>query len=358
MVRNGQGATRGADRGRARWKSGAAGERSAVDGEGARQRFTSEILPPLHAALAEGQEVLPLLYLHGLSTGDFREALPALLGEEAAGLSPTTITRLTRVGRPSIRLPPPEPGRGTTCILGRRHPLRVRLEDERLCTLVLIGARPDGTKEFIAVEDGYRESAESWATVLRDSSAGACARRWSRSATARWASGRRSRDVWPETRTALLGAPPRQRPRQAAQAPAAAGQEALHEIMDAETRGGRAGSRASPRSTARSIRRPSRRCSRDQARLLTFFDFPAEHWKHLRTTNIIESPFATVRLRKRVTKGAGSRTKALMMAFKLLAMAGSAGEARRPELLPLGARGRAFVDGVRQEKVKRGLRNR
>ena len=91
---------------------------------------------------------------------------------------------------------------------------------------------------------------------------------------------------------------------------------------------------------------------RDQTQLLTFFDFPAEHWRHLRTSNIIESPFATVRLRQRVTKGAGSRTKALMMAFKLLAMAeGRWRKVNGSELLPLVRAGVHFVDGM-QEKPK------
>jgi transposase-like protein len=142
-----------------------------LDEDGERCRFTSEILPPYMRRSPKVAEVLPVLYLRGLSTGDFREALPALLGEEAsAGLSPTTITRLTAewqqeyesYRKREIR------SRRFAYIWADGVHFRIRLEDDRLCTLVLIGVREDGSKELIAVEDGYRESKESWLSVLRD----------------------------------------------------------------------------------------------------------------------------------------------------------------------------------------------
>jgi putative transposase len=168
---------------------------------GQRQKFTSRILPPYVRRSPRVESVLPLLYLHGLSTGDFREALPALLGADAAGLSPSAIQRLTTVW-------------GAEYASFRRRPLadrdyvylwadgihfRIRLEEERLCTLVLIGVRPDGTKEVVALEDGYRESAESWRAVLRDLKARglpAPVLAVGDGALGFWAA---VRDVWPET---------------------------------------------------------------------------------------------------------------------------------------------------------------
>src|ERR1039457_7066166 len=140
------------------------------DEQGQRQRFTSRILPPYMRRSPKVAEVLPILYLRGLSTGDFRPALEGLLGEDAAGLSPTNIARLTACWEKeyaSFR---------ERDLTGRKYVyvwvdgvhFNIRLEDDRLCTLVMIGARPDGEKELLAVEDGYRESAESWKTLLRD----------------------------------------------------------------------------------------------------------------------------------------------------------------------------------------------
>jgi putative transposase len=167
-----------------------------------RQRFTSQILPPYMRRSPKVAEVLPILYLRGLSTGDFREALPVLLGEEASGLSPTTITRLTAAWEAEYR------GFCESSLTERDYVylwadgvhFRVRLEEDRLCTLVLIGVRPDGTKELVAVEDGYRESEESWATLLRG-----LKRRGMKApvvavgdgALGFWAA---VREVWPETR--------------------------------------------------------------------------------------------------------------------------------------------------------------
>jgi putative transposase len=327
-----------------------------VDEQGQRcQRFTSEILPPYMRRSPKVAEVLPILYLRGLSTGDFREALPVLLGEQASGLSPTTITRLTAAWEAEYRA-----FCGTT--LAERDYVylwadgvhfRVRLEEDRLCTLVLIGARPDGTKELLAVEDGYRESTESWAVLLRG-----LKRRGMKApevavgdgALGFWAA---VREVWPETReqrcwvhklvNVLDKLPQRLQPK---------AKQALHEIMYAESR--KQAEEAIvcfeqdygakyPKAVA-SLRE-------DQATLLTFFDFPVEQWPHLRTTNVIESPFATVRLRQRVTKGAGSRLKALVMAYKLLDMAQQRWRRlNAAHLLPLVRAGVSFVDGVQQER--------
>ena len=323
-----------------------------TDRDGERRRFTSRILPPDMRRSPKVAEVLPVLYLRGLSTGDFREALAALLGDDAAGLSATNIARLTNEWESEYRAFQKRSlaDRDYVYVWVDGVHFNVRLEDDRLCTLVMIGVRPDGTKELITVEDGYRESAESWKTVLRD-----LKRRGMRppvvavgdGALGFWAA---VRDVWPKTReqrdwfhklgNILDKLPKRLQPRVKA---------ALHEVMYAETRSRRA--RRSPGlgpSTAPSTRRRS--LEKDAAVLLAFFDFPAEHWKHLRTSNVIESPFATVRLRQRVTKGEGSRTKGLLMAYKLLDMAQA--RWRRLDgahLLPLVRSGIGFLDGVQHE---------
>ena len=145
------------------------GDDRRVDEQGQRRRFTSEILPPYMRRSPKVAEVLPILYLRGLSTGDCREALPVLLGEQATGLSPTTITRLTAAWEDEYRAfcGMSLADRDYVYLWADGVHFRVRLEEDRLCTLVLIGARPDGTKELLAVEDGYRESTESWATLLR-----------------------------------------------------------------------------------------------------------------------------------------------------------------------------------------------
>ena len=174
-------------------------DRRVVDGE--RQKFTSAILPPYVRRSPQVESVLPLLYLHGLSSGDFREALPALLGPTAAGLSPSAIVRLTKVWEAEYEAFRRRDlaDRDYIYVWADGVHFTIRLEEDRLCTLVLIGVRPDGTKEVIAVEDGYRESAESWLTVLRD-----LKRRGMRApvlavgdgALGFWAA---VREVWPET---------------------------------------------------------------------------------------------------------------------------------------------------------------
>jgi putative transposase len=197
----------------------------------------------------------------------------------------------------------------------------VRLgEDDRLCLLVVIGVREDGVKELLAVEDGYRESTESWAAVMRDLTArGLNEPRLviGDGALGTWAA---LRDVFPAARKqtcwvhkiarVLDALPKRLQPR---------AKSMLHEIMEAP-------SRADARAALERFRgefdakypKAVAKLDRDWAALTAFYDFPAEHWRHLRTSNAIESSFATVKLRTRVTKGAGSKKAALAMAYKLL----------------------------------------
>lgn len=329
------------------------------DARGGRQRFTSSILPPYMRRSPKVAEVLPILYLRGLSTGDFRPALQGLLGEKAAGLSATNIARLTTEWESEYQA-----HRGQSLAekdyvyvwVDGIH-FNVRLEDDRLCTLVMIGARLDGTKELVAIEDGYRESTESWATLLRDLKRRGMAAPLvavGDGALGFWAA---ARDVWPETQTArcwchkianVLDKLPKRLQGQA--------KSRLHEVMYADTKAH--ASEAVVRFAEEYGAKYPKAIAclqEDQERLLVHFDFPAEHWKHLRTTNIIESPFATVRLRTRVTKGAGSRAKALLMAYKLLDMAQERWrKLDGAELLAQVRAGVSFVDGVRQEReVKR-----
>lgn len=326
-----------------------------VEADGERARFRSRILPPYMRRSPKVAEVLPILYLRGLSTGDFQEALPVLLGEDAKGLSATTITRLTAewTSEYDAYRQRELSDRDYVYVWVDGVHFRIRLEDDRLCTLVMIGVRPDGTKELVAVEDGYRESAESWATVLRDLKARGMSAPVVAVGDGALGFWKAVGDVWPETReqrdwvhklaNVLDKLPRRLQPR---------AKRALHEIMDAETR--REAEKALdtfvtdyearyPKATACVVK--------DRDSLLAFFDYPAEHWRHLRTTNVIESPFATVRLRQRVTKGAGSRTKGLVMAYKLLDMAQA--RWRRingPHLLPLVRAGVKFVNGVQEKR--------
>jgi transposase-like protein len=160
--------------------------------DGGRHRFRSESLPPYMRRSPKVAEVLPILYLRGLSTGDFKEGLAALLGDDAAGLSPTAISRLTATRQADYEAFQKRDlsDRDYVYVWADGVHFRVRLEEDPLCALVMIKVRPDGRKELIAIEDGYRESAESWAMLLRALKCQGCARRSWPWVTGRWASGR------------------------------------------------------------------------------------------------------------------------------------------------------------------------
>jgi putative transposase len=321
---------------------------------GERMRFRSGLLPPWCRRSPKVAEVLPLLYLHGLSTGDFVPALEAFFGS-AAGLSAAAVGRLlvgwqadyqAFCGRDLA-------DRDYVYVWADGVHFRVRLEQARLCCLVVVGVRADGTKELVAVADGERESTESWSELLRD-----LRRRGMRApvvavgdgALGLWAA---LRDVFPETHhqrdwvhkvANVLGCLPK--------AVQAGARKALSEIRDAPDRDH--ASRAIevfardygvkwPKAAAKVVD--------DAEELLTFFDFPAEHWVHLKTSNPIESTFATVRLRTRVTKGPGSKAAGLAMAFKLLEAAQDRWRAvNGPHLVALVRAGARFDKGVMVER--------
>lgn len=331
-----------------------------VDDRRPDQRFTSRILPPYMRRSPRLNEALPVLYLRGLSTGDFEEAIPILLGADAAGFSATTITRLLRVWQDEYT------GWRKRSLKGKEYVyvwadgvyFNVRLgEDKQLACLVLVGVLPDGTKEVIALEDGYRESTESWLSLLRDlERRGMPAPKLATGdgALGFWAA---LRQVYPETEeqrcwvhkiaNVLDKLPKRVQPR---------AKNILHEIMRAPDR----------QSALQDIKRFSQEfeakypkavdtLTKSQDELLTFFDFPAEHWIHLRTTNPIESTFSTVKARTKKTKGAGSRRAGLAMAFKLLLSAEKHWrKITAPHLVALVQAGVKFPDGQQQPLMEEG----
>src|SRR4051794_2283689 len=316
---------------------------------GDRCRFSSAILPAWSRKSPRVAEVLPLLYLHGLSSQDFGPALEQFLGS-GAGLSAATITRLTAQWQDEARGFGNRPLTGTDYVyvwVDGIH-LKVRLEQDKVCLLVMIGVRADGTKELIALDDGHRESTESWADLLRD-----CKRRGMRApvlavgdgALGFWAA---VREVFPETREQrcwfhkianVLNALPK-----SAQPGAKA---ALAEIYSAEDRE-HAAKAARAFAAEYGVKWPQAAAKiTDQLDvLLEFYNYPAEHWVHLRTTNPIESTFATVRLRQRVTKGPGSRAAGVAMAFKLIESAQNRWRAvNAPHLVALVRAGARFEKG-------------
>jgi transposase-like protein len=321
---------------------------------GERARFSSAILPPWCRRSPKISEVLPLLYLHGLSTGDFVPALEQFLGSNQ-GLSSSTVTRLTAQWQDEYRA---FGGRDLSsvdyvyCWADGIH-VNIRLEEQKLCLLVLIGVRADGRKELIALADGYRESAESWADLLRDA-----ARRGMRAPVLAAGDGALGfwsglREVFPQTReqrcwvhktaNVLAALPKSAHP---------GAKKALAEIWGAEDKShARRAAKAFADTYAAKFPKATAKITDDLDQLLTFYDYPAEHWVHLRTTNPIESTFATVRHRTKVTKGPGSRAAGLAMAFKLIE---SAEQRRRavnaPHLVALVRAGATFINGKLVER--------
>src|SRR6476661_8208531 len=288
-----------------------------------RIRFTSAVLPAYLRRTKNVEELLPWLYLKGVSTGQFEEALSALLGTDAPGLSATTVRRLTEVWQEEH-----ERWQGRD-LSSRRYVylwadgiyFTPRLEHERQCMLVLIGADAQGRKELLAIEDGYRESAQSWRELLlrlRDENG---LKLDPELATGDGALGfwQALHEAWPKTKqqrcwvhkTAnVLNKLPASLQGKAKQD--------LHAIYEAANR--KEAEQALDRFVAKygaKYHKAVACLSKDRESLLAFYDFPAEHWKHVRTSNPIESTFATVRLRTDKTRGCLSRQTALAMVFKL-----------------------------------------
>jgi putative transposase len=328
------------------------------DEQGQRQRFTSHILPPYLRRTKSLDELIPWLYLRGISTGDFTEALQVLLGPQAKGLSATNIVRLKAFWQQEWKT------WSQRSLEGKRYVyvwadgihFNIRLEDpanNKQCILVLMGATEDGRKELIAISDGYRESTQSWRELLLE------AKQRGLSVDPKLATGDGAlgfwaalREIYPATReqrcwvhkTAnVLNKLPK-----SIQAKA---KSMLQEIWMAETRQQADNAFDLFVSSFEAKYPKAIACLvKDRDVLLTFYDFPGEHWVHLRTTNPIESTFATVRLRTARTKGCGSRMACLTMVFKLARCAEKHwrrlnGAAWLPQVI----QGVIFVDGLKKE---------
>jgi transposase-like protein len=323
-----------------------------VDEQGRKFRFTSQILPPYLRRTKSVEELIPWLYLKGISTGDFSEALQALLGADAPGLSATTVVRLKEVWRGEYESWSKRSLAGQEFVYLWADGIysNIRLDDERQCLLVVMGALADGRKQLLAVHDGFRESELSWTELLEDLKA--------RGLTLPpklavgdgglgfWAALRkvypatREQRCWVHKTANVLDKLPKSMQGKA--------KRAVHDIYLAESR--QASEQALDQFVAlyqAKFPKAVDCLEKDRTALLAFYDFPAEHWGHLRTTNPIESTFATVRLRQRRTKGCGSREASLTMAFMLARQAER--HWRRlngSELIVHVLQGRTFNDGV------------
>jgi putative transposase len=318
-----------------------------------RERFTSKILPPYLRKAKSVDELIPWLYLKGISTGGFTEALAALLGPNCPGLSASTVVRLKQTWEDDYER------WNQRDLTGKRYVyiwadgihFNVRLEEDRTCILVLMGATDGGRKELIAIQDGYRESEQSWKSLLLD------VKQRGLAVDPELAVGDGALGFWkalpqvfPRTRTqrcwvhktanVLNKLPKRLQPQ---------AKDKLHQIWMAPTKKDAEQAFDHFIETYEAKYLKATNClAKDRDVLLTFYDFPAEHWVHLRTTNPIESTFATVRLRTRKTKGCGSRIATLTMVFKLAESASKRWRRlNRHELIQDVIAGITFTDGVK-----------
>lgn len=323
------------------------------DRSGSGIKFNSAIVPPYVRKAQRVEAALPWLYLRGISTGDMQEALSVLLGVDAKGLSPAVVSRLKAAWAEDYAA-------WNRRDLSAEHYVYVwadgiystlRGEDERLCLLVLIGVNEQGEKRLLALSDGYRESKASWLSVLQDLQARGLAQPPTLAigdgALGFWAA---QEEAWPETRSQrcwvhktanVLNELP-----QSIQGKAKAG---LHEIRMAETKAqaGQAFDRF-VRDFGAKYPKAVEKLVKDRAALLAFYDFPAEHWVHIRTTNPIESSFATIRHRTTRTKNCVSRNTLLGLVFQLALTAEQSWRRLGGfKLLPAVVQGIRFVDGLR-----------
>ncbi len=290
---------------------------------GGRIRFTSSILPPYLRRSKSVEELLPWLYLKGISTGDFSESLAALLGRDAPGLSASTIARLKSVWWDEYE------AWQRRDLSAKRYVyfwadgvyFSPRMDHDKQCVLVIIAADAFGNKDIVGLMDGYRESAESWKELLID------LKRRGLETGPKLAVGDGALGFWKALRE-VYGETRQQRCwvhktanvlNQMPKSLQAKAKGHLQDIWMAETRlDAEKAFDFFVEAYGVKYDKAVERLTKDRDRLLTFYDFPAEHWKHIRTSNPIESTFATVRLRTVKTKGCLSRKTALAMAFKLI----------------------------------------
>ena len=328
---------------------------AAPDGSG-RIRFSSKIVLPYLRRTKSLDDLLPWLYLKGISTGDFSEALASLLGPDAAGLSSSTISRLKSQWWEEYR------SWRRRDLSGRRFVylwadgvyFRPRLDSDRQCMLVVIGADEQGRKDILAVEDGFRENAGSWLDLLRDLKERGL-REDPKLATGDgalgfWAAlrevfpGTREQRCWVHKTANITGALPRSLQERA--------KSDLHEIWMAGTKkDAESAFDLFFKNYKGKYEKAAEKLKKDREELLAFYDFPQEHWKHIRTTNPIESVFSTVRNRTRKTRGCMSRKTALSTVYRLMMSAKKrwnrlSGHRHLPEVV----RGVEFRDGIIQLK--------
>jgi len=298
-------------------------DRAAAADNPGRIRFSPAILPPYMRRSKSIETLLPILYLKGISTGDFSEALAALLGKDAAGLSASAIGRLKDGWQDEHAAWQQRDlsARRYVYVWADGIHLQARLEDEKQCILVIIGATPEGRKELVGFTDGTRESAHDWRELLLDLKrrgldvspelmiADGALGFW-KAAGEVWPKAREQRCWVHKTANVLNKLPKSQQPK---------AKRALQEIWMAETKAAaEAAFDAFVEGYALKYEKAADCLAKDREALLAFYDFPAEHWKHLRTTNPIESTFATVRHRTIRSKGCLSNKTALAMVFKLV----------------------------------------
>ena len=322
------------------------------------ERFHSKILPPYLRRTKSIEELIPWLYLKGISTGDFSEALASLLGPDAPGLSASTVVRLKEVWQHEYAV------WNKRSLVDKRYVyfwvdgvhFNIRLgdtENQRQCILVVMGATPEGKKELVAVQDGYRESEQSWKELLLDLKArglehgpelaiGDGALGFWKAIRQVYGETRQQRCWVHKTANVLNDLPKGKQPK---------AKNMLHDIWMAETKAESGKAFDLFVETYQAKYPKAADClAKDRDVLLTFYDFPAEHWIHIRTTNPIESTFATVRLRSAKTKGCGSRIACLTMVFKLTQSAEANWRSLNgSNLLPEVIQGTRFVDGLKQQ---------
>jgi len=331
-----------------------------VDEFGTRLRFTSNILPPYLRKTRSIEELIPWLYLKGISTGAFNEALTALLGIDAPGLSASTVVRLKEGWQAEHQ------AWSKRSLADKRYVyfwadgvyFNIRLGNDgegqnRQCILVILGATPEGKKELVAIQDGYRESEQSWRELLLDLKARGLKEAPKLAvgdgALGFWSALRkvfgetREQRCWVHKTANVLNDLPKGKQAKAKQA--------LHDIWMAETKADAERAFKLFVEMYRAKYPKAAEClAKDREVLLTFYDFPAEHWVHIRTTNPIESTFATVRLRTRKTKGCGSRAACLAMVFKLAQSAQQHWRALNgATLLKDVSRGIPFINGLKKD---------
>ena len=319
--------------------------------------FSSQVLPPYLRKTKSLEELIPWLYLKGISTGDFSEALAALVGPQAKGLSASTVVRLKSIWEEEFQEWNQRSleGKQYVYVWADGVHFNIRLEEDRQCILVLMGATAEGHKELIAVVDGYRESEQSWKALLLDAKArgmivdpklatGDGALGFWKALPQVYATTREQR-CWVHKTANVLDKLPKRLQSEA--------KDKIHQIWMAPTKADADKAFDLFVATYEAKYPKATVClSKDRDVLLTFYDFPAEHWIHLRTTNPIESTFATVRLRHRRTKGNGSRLACLTMVFKLMQSAQKRWRLLNgSNLLPDVIQGTQFIDGIKPQQT-------